>query len=96
MSGYAGKKIDLQLPSDVDLTTCDGVGSHPDGAYFVWGTTDPSGNALYLQGPGQRWQLWILDVAGHRVLIVVADYANTPEQDRAAARAIVDSVQFAP
>lgn len=96
LNGYAGKKIDLQLPSSVDLAKCDPVGANPDGAYFVWGTADQGGNDLYLQGPGQRWQLWILDVAGHRVVIVVDDYANTSEQDRTAAQSIVDSVRFTP
>lgn len=96
VNGYMGKKLDLQLPADVDTTKCDKLAGNPDGAYFVWGTSDRGGNDLYLQGPGQRWQLWILDVAGNRVVMVVDDYATTSDQDRAAAQQIVDSVQFTP
>lgn len=96
LNGHTGKKVDLHLPSDVDLSKCDKVSGNAAGAYLVWGTADTGGNDLYLQGPGQRWQLWILDITGQRVVIVVDDYANTSEQDRAAALAIVSSVQITP
>ena len=94
IDGHTGKQLVLQLPSDVDFSECDTVPGNTDGAYFPWGAQGE--NILYAQGPGNRWDLRILDVNGSRVVIVVDDYAETPAGDQAAARAIVDSVQFSP
>lgn len=96
VGGYPGKRVDLQLPADVDFATCDNVTGATTGAYFVWGTAEADGSDLYAQGPGNRWHLSILDVAGTRIVIVVTDYAATPDADRAAAQAIVDSIVITP
>jgi hypothetical protein len=93
IDGYHGKQLDLQQPSDVDLSTCDKPTGDASGRYFVFGGSD---GGLYSQGPGNRWHLRILDVAGTRVIVSVGDYAGTPAADRAAAQAIVDSMTFTP
>lgn len=80
LGGYAGKYLDLQVPSD--LAGCD--------TYRPW---EPG---LYAQGPAQRWHLWILDVAGQRVVVQSTDYAGTSAQDRAELQAIVESIQIQP
>ena len=92
VGGYPAKRLDLTLPTDVDLSKCDNVSGGSGGAFFVWGTTDPSGNDLYAQGPGQRYHLWIVDADGTRILIVNNDYAGSLDTDRAQAQAIIDSV----
>ena len=69
LGGYSGKRLDLQLPSDLDAATCD------YDEFFVW-----EGSA-YAQGPGNRWHLWILDVAGAPVVIFTADFAGTPAEE---------------
>ncbi len=89
--GYRVKQLDLRLPSDI--STCDKVAG--TSRYFAFGP-DFDGSDLYAQGPSNRWHLRILDVAGTRVLIVVADCAGTPAQHQAAAQAIVDSVSITP
>lgn len=76
LAGYSGKYVDLQVPSD--LAGC--------ATYRPW---EPG---LYAQGPAQRWHLWILDVAGQRVVVQSTDYAGTSAQDRAELQAIVDSL----
>jgi hypothetical protein len=93
IDGYRGKQLDLQLPLDVDPSTCDKVDGIP--SYLVWGP-DIDGSDLYAQGPGSRWHLRIVDVAGTRVIVSVGDYAGTSAPDQAAAQAMVDSIQFAP
>jgi hypothetical protein len=74
--------MDLQLPSDVDLASCD------NGGYFAWE------GGPYAQGPGNRWHLWILDVDGVRVVILANHYAGTSPQDQAELQGIVDSMQI--
>jgi hypothetical protein len=79
LGGYAGKYVDLQIPSDISACPT---------SYFPW---EPG---IYAQGPGQRWHLWILDVDGVRVLVQSTDYAGTSAQDRAELEAMVDSLQI--
>lgn len=84
VGGFAGKRVDLQLPSDVDLAACD------NGGYFLWD------GSIYAQGPGNRWHLWILDVDGVRVVILAEDFAGTAAQDQAELQGIVDSMRIEP
>jgi hypothetical protein len=84
LSGYAGKRLDLLLPSDVDFSTCN------DGTFWVWDV------GPYAQGPGNRWHLWILDVDGTRVVIFAQDFATTSPETRADLEAIVDSIRIQP
>jgi hypothetical protein len=97
IGGYTGKRVDLELPADV-TTGCDVVGaqSGSGGISFVWGTTDAAGNGLYIQGPNQRWQVNVVDVAGTRLIVVIDDYPTTPQASRDAAQAIVDSIELTP
>jgi hypothetical protein len=81
LGGYSGKYVDLQLPAD--LTGC-------ETDYRPW---EPG---IYAQGPGHRWQLWILDVDGVRFVVVGMDYAGTSAQRKAELEAIVQSIQIEP
>ncbi len=80
LAGYDGKYVDLQTPSDISGCR----------AYFPW---EP---AIFAQGPGHRWHLWILDVDGVRVVIQATDYAGTAPERQAELRAIVDSIVIEP
>jgi hypothetical protein len=82
LGGYTGLRMDLQLPSDIDFATCD------EGQFWVWDA------APYAQGPGNEWHLWILDVEGVRVVVLVEDFATTPAEDRAAMQEVVDSMEI--
>jgi hypothetical protein len=78
LAGYSGKYLDLLVPADI--SQCD--------VYRPW---EPG---LYSQGPGHRWHLWVLDVAGIRVVVQSMDYAGTSAQRRTELQAIVDSIQI--
>jgi hypothetical protein len=80
LSGYSGKYIDLRLPAD--LSSC------PE--FRPW---EPG---IYAQGPNHQWHLWILDVAGTRVVVGSMDYPGTSAQHRAELQAMVDSIQIEP
>jgi hypothetical protein len=79
LDGYAGKYLELQVPSDI--ATCS------DG-YYPW---EPG---LYAQGPDQRWHVWIVDVGGVRVVVTSYDYPGTSPEHQAELGAIVDSIRI--
>jgi hypothetical protein len=80
LGGYSGKYIDLLLPAD--LSSC------PE--FRPW---EPG---IYAPGPNHQWHLWILDVAGTRVVVASMDYPGTSSQHRAELQAMVESIQFEP
>ena len=82
LGGYSGKRMDLQLPSDV--ASCD------SGAFTPWS------GSIYAQGPDNQWQVWVLDVESERMIIVSQNFAGTPSEDLAEQQAIVDSIQISP
>jgi hypothetical protein len=96
VDGYPAKRLDLRLPGGIDLQGCDNGAGSDKGAYFVWGTRHAGGSDLFAQGPSNLWHLWIVDVNGDRLVIVITDYDGTPSPDQAAARAIVASVTIEP
>jgi hypothetical protein len=81
LDGYAGKLVELQLPSDFDA-------SCPREEYYVFE------GGPYPQGPDNRWRLWILDVEGSRLVIFSHDFPDTPASVRAGIQSIVDSVKI--
>jgi hypothetical protein len=101
VGGYSGKQIDIQMPSDVDLATCTNNGGDPavpagSGGFFVWQAADIGGANVYAQGPGDRFHIRVLDVAGTRVVVFTQDFSGTSPADRATMEALVDSVEFVP
>jgi hypothetical protein len=96
VDGYPAKRVDVTMPSDVDFKACDGANEVDEGAYFIWGTRHSGGSDLYVQGPGNRWRLWIVDVDDARLIIVLSDFPATLATDRSAAEAIVASVTIEP
>jgi hypothetical protein len=84
LSGYSGKRMDLLIPSDVDFSSC-----HNGGYPFGDG-------APYAQGPGNRWHLWILQVAWEPVVILAHDFAATSPRHQAELLAIVNSIRIEP
>ena len=82
VDGYAGVRMDLQLPSDIDFASCEG------GQYWVWDA------GPYAQGPGNRWRLWILDIDGFTAVVLTEDFEGTSAEDQAELQAIVDSIKI--
>lgn len=87
IGGYAGKRVDLQLPPG-DCDTLDG-----NGVYFVFGGRE---GYIYAQGDGSDWQVSIVDVEGTRLIVAMFSYAETSAADLSAAQAIIDSLVITP
>ena len=84
LGGYTGQRLDIQLPEDA--SRC------PFEDFFVW---DGVG-AIYPQGPDNRWDVWIVDVEGERVVVFTTYFPETSAEDQAELQAIVDSITFEP
>ena len=67
LGGYAGKRLDLQLPSNL------GCSNH----YVL---AEPQG--LYAQGPANRWRVWLLDVAGETAVVILRTTPPRPPRIR--------------
>jgi hypothetical protein len=83
VGGYDGQRLDLQP---------DNANARCPGTFYVF--AEPDG--MYAQGAGNHWTVWILDVDGSPMAIVVSDFVNTPAALLAEARAIVDSSVVTP
>jgi len=91
IDGYAGKELELQLPDD-PYTKCDKDDpSDPSGHEFVF-----SGPGLYAQGRANRWDLYILDVDGTRLIAVILSYAKTSQGDIDLARNVIETLDINP
>lgn len=81
LDGFAGKFLELTVPSDIDFADCD------QAEFRSW-------NGRYHQGPGQHDSVYILDVDGVRLVIVAAYLPETSSADRAELQEILDSIQI--
>ena len=77
---HRGRFLTLIGPSDI---------SHC-GAWKPW---DPS---PHLQGPGNRWDLWVMNVDRVRMLIMAGYYPGTPAAIKDELRAMAESIRFLP
>ena len=69
VSGYHGKRIDLELPSDV--TVCGGDRQN----YIV--LVEGGSGTWHAQGPSNRFHLWALDVDGTTLTIMRNSFAES-------------------
>ena len=87
VSGYRGTTLVLTAPAV--LTTCS---LSPEG-YTVW--QNPLGGISPGLAGGESLRVWILDVAGQRLIIAIHDGAYTAAQ-RAEMQAVFDSMRIEP
>lgn len=92
IDGYAGQELELQLPEEPPYETCDKDDpGDADGHVFVF-----SGTGLYAQGQANRWHLYILDVEGTRLILVVLSYEGTPQADLDTAQDVIHTLEITP
>jgi len=93
VGGHPGKKIELSVPDDVVLSTCDKENSFP-----VFGRWSPSANPAvggpYTYGEGQHNTVYIVDVDGTRQVIDTMYLPGTSTADRAEIDQIIASIRF--
>jgi hypothetical protein len=85
---YEGQELEIRLPADLNLETCDTFEGEP--------RYRPMPDTIYAQGDGNIWRMFIVDVAGTRVFPTIVYYPGTPAADLEAAEGIIDSIEFSP
>lgn len=97
LAGYRGKYVALTLP-DVPHELRDGnmyFTECTNGEIWSWKAPNLS-DAFYGYSPGLVEEFWILDVEGSRVMIQAMWFAESPPEDIAEMRAILESIQIEP
>jgi hypothetical protein len=93
VGGHPGKKVELSIPQDVDVTKCDS-----DGDFTLFGRWLPAaqsyGAAPWTYGNGQHNTVYIVDVDGTRQVIDTMYLPGTSTADRAELDQIVASIRF--
>jgi len=84
LDGHDGLAMDVTVPPRTDLATC------TDGEYPLWP------DLAHSDHPGVVHHLWILDVDGTRLVVVVSNYPDQPETQHQELLAIAESVHFTP
>lgn len=92
VDGYEGTHLVVSVPA-YDEETCGG------GKFGLWKEDGPFGVEsgdhpnLWSQAPGQRCDVWALDVDGTRLVVGGTTHPDTPAEDLAAMEAMVSSLQ---
>ena len=81
IGGYEGKYLEMSVPTDMDLASCD------EGEFRSW-------LGRYHQGPGQIDRVYILDVDGQRRVLTVNHMPGASEAELAEQQAIVESIDI--
>jgi hypothetical protein len=84
IDGHTGQLVSITIHMDVVLPA--------DDTFYL--EVEPSGGGIWGWAQGQTFDLYILDVDGQRLIIDSWHYLGTPEEDLAAQRTVVESVQF--
>jgi hypothetical protein len=83
IDGYEGKYLEMSVPTDIDLASCD------QGEFRSW-------LGRFHQGPGQIDRIYIVDVDGQREVIVANHMPGASEADLAEQQAILESIDIVP
>jgi hypothetical protein len=83
IDGYEGTYLEMSVPTDIDLASCD------QGEFRSWA-------GRFHQGPGQVDRVYILDVDGVRHVLIAHHMPDATAADLAEQQAIVDSIDFLP
>lgn len=84
IDGHAGQLVAITIPMDVELPA--------DDTFYLY--AEPGGGGIWGWAPGQTFDWYIVDVDGKRLIIDSFHYPGTSEEDLAAQRTVVESVQF--
>ncbi len=96
LDGYPGKMIILHVPDDLDVPEEGSFVDCDDDHFGSWGSSGEPGPARFHQLPGQTDEVWVVNIEGQAAVIDAGYYEETPAEDVAEMRAIVNSIDFEP
>jgi hypothetical protein len=95
IGGHSGKKVELSIPADVDLATCDKENTYP--VFARWSFEGyPLGGGPWTYGEGQHNTVYIVDVDGTRQVIDTMYLPGTSAANLAELDQILASIRFEP
>ena len=95
IGGHPGKKVELSMPADVDIATCDQQDGYP--VFGLWSHPNaPSAAFPVTYGNGQRNTVYIVDVDGTRQVIYTMYLPGTSAANLAELEQILASIRFEP
>jgi hypothetical protein len=86
IAGRPAWYVEVLIPSDFDLSQCDG------GQLVLWETAD--GVVRSALRPTEHNRLWVVDVHGEQIVIDASSPLTPTPADAAELQAIVDSIRF--
>jgi hypothetical protein len=91
LGGFPAKRIELTVPADLDVTTCDG------GFIRFWPDAGPDeSGGLCCSDVGSTDVVYVVDVAGDRFAVVARHQASSSAEELAELEAIVASIMIEP
>ncbi len=91
LGGFPAKRLTLTVPADLDAATC------TNGVLRYWPAPGPDlSDGDCCAPPGSTDWVYIVDVAGNRLVVVARHHAGSSAADRAELRGIVDSIDIQP
>ena len=91
LGGFPAKRIDLTVPADLDTATC------TNGVLRYWPAPGPDlSDGDCCAPPGSTDSVYVVDVAGNRLVVVARYYPGTPAENRAELQGVVDSIEIEP
>lgn len=96
IGGYPAKRIELTVPADLHTSTCtDGNLRYWPGAGAEGAGPDMS-SGLCCNPPGNIDDVYVVDIAGRRMIVVARHYPGSSEADKTELQSLVDSIQIEP
>ncbi len=91
LGGFPAKRLTLTVPADLDTATC------TNGVLRYWPAPGPDlSDGDCCAPPGSTDWVYIVDVAGNRLVVVARHYAGSSAENRAELQGIVDSIDIEP
>ncbi|MFI5226754.1 MAG: hypothetical protein ACHQ3P_08775 [Candidatus Limnocylindrales bacterium] len=91
IGGYPAKRIELTVPADLNVSTC------TNGNLRYWPGPGPDmSSGLCCNPPGNVDDVYVVDIAGRRLVVVARYYPGSSAADRAELQSVVDSIQIDP
>ncbi len=91
VGGFPAKRIELTVPAELDTETC------TNGVLRYWPGPGPDmsdGDCCNL--PGNTDSVYVVDVAGNRLVAIARHYPGSSAENRAELQALVDSIEIEP
>jgi len=90
-AGFPARRIELAVSANLDTATC------TNGNLRYWPDPGPDfGGGLCCNAAGNTDVVYVVDVAGNRLVVVARHYPDSSERDKAELQAVLDSIRIEP